>query len=120
MLTFDLGRVALPVHYVISNKSTSKLHNIYTFKNVQLFDSFNLTTLVRLSMKGNIVAGKNNGGYKFGGIAENPSNLTRHYFTCNIIFTKKFVNPPNFTCHIAKFYSIFFPDCVFFCSFKVK
>ena len=41
-------------------------------------------------------------------------------FTCNIIFTKIFVNSPNFTCHIAKFYLIFFPDCVFVCSFKVK
>ena len=40
-------------------------------------------------MTGNIVAGKNNGGYKYGGIAEKPPNLTRHYFTCNIIFTKK-------------------------------
>ena len=77
-------------------------------------------TLVRLIMTGNIVAGKNNGGYKYGGIAEKPPNLTRHYFTCNIIFTKQFVNPPNFTCHIAKFYPIFFPDCVFVCSFKVK
>ena len=66
-------------------------------------------------MTGNIVAGKINGG-----IAEKPPNLTHHYFTCNIIFTKKFVNPPNFTCHIAKFFPIFFPDCVFVCSFKVK
>ena len=52
-------------------------------------------TLVRLFMTGNIVAGKNNGGYKYGGIAEKPPNLTRRYFTCNIIFTKIFVNPPN-------------------------
>ena len=36
-------------------------------------------------------------------MAELPKNLTRHYFTCNIIFTKKFVNSPNFTSHIAKF-----------------
>jgi len=71
-------------------------------------------------MTGNIVAGKNNGGYKFGGIAEKPLNLTCRIFTCNIIFTKKFENPPNFTCHIAKFYSIFFPDCVLVCSFKVN
>ena len=77
-------------------------------------------TLVRLIMTGNIVVGKNNGGYKYGGIGEKPPNLTRHYFTCNIIFTKKFLNPPNFTCHIAKFYPIFFTDCVFVCSFKVK
>ena len=70
------------------------------------------TTLVRLIMTGNIVAGKNNGGYKYGGIAEKPPNLTHHYFTCNIIFTKIFVNPPNFTCHIAKFYPIFFPSTV--------
>ena len=74
-------------------------------------------------MRGNVVAGKNNGGYKYGGykyggykyggIAEKPPNLTRHYFTCNIILT-------NFTCHIAKLNPIFFPDCVFVCSFKVK
>ena len=79
-----------------------------------------LYTLVRLIMTGNIVAGKNNGGYKYGGFAEKPPNLTRHYFTCNIIFAKKIVNPPNFTCHIEKFYPVFFPDCVFVCSFKVK
>ena len=30
-------------------------------------------------MTGNIVAGKNNGGYKYGGIAEKQPNLTRHY-----------------------------------------
>ena len=35
-------------------------------------------TLVRVIMTGNIVAGKNNGGYKCGGIAEKPPNLTRH------------------------------------------
>ena len=46
-------------------------------------------TLVRLIMTGNIVAGKNYGGYKYGGIAEKPPNLTHHYITCNIIFTKK-------------------------------
>ena len=40
-------------------------------------------------MTGNIVAGNNNGGYKYGGITEKPPNLTRHYFTCNIIFKKK-------------------------------
>ena len=59
-------------------------------------------------MTGNIVAGKNYGGYKYGRIAEKSPNLTRHYFTCkcNINFTKKVVNPPNFTCHIAKFGSI--------------
>ena len=77
-----------------------------------------LVTLVRLIMTGNIVAGKNNGGYKYGEIAEKTPNLTRHYFTCNIIFTEKFVNPPNFTCHIAKLYPIFFPDCVFFAVSK--
>ena len=37
-----------------------------------------LTTLVRLIITGYIVAGKNNGGYKYGGIAEKPPNLTRH------------------------------------------
>ena len=58
--------------------------------------------LVSLIMTGIIVAGKNNSGFKYGGIAKKPPNLTRHYFTCNIIFTKKFVNPPKFTCHIAK------------------
>ena len=79
-----------------------------------------LYTLVRLIMTDNIVVGKNNGGYKYGGIAEILPNSTRHYFTCNIIFTKFFVNPPNFACHIAKFYPILFPDCVFVCSFKVK
>ena len=31
-------------------------------------------------MTGNIVAGKNNGGYKYGGIAEKPPNLTGHFF----------------------------------------
>ena len=76
--------------------------------------------LVRLIKTGNIMVGKNNGGYKYGEIAEKPPNLTRHYFTCNIIFTKFFVNQPNFTCHIAKFYPIFFPDCIFVCSFKVR
>ena len=50
-------------------------------------------TLVRLIMTGNIVVGKNNGGYKYGGIAKKPPILNRHYFTCNIIFTKKIVNP---------------------------
>ena len=39
-----------------------------------------LSTLVGLIMTGHIVAGKNNGGYKYGGIAEKPPNLTRHYF----------------------------------------
>ena len=68
-------------------------------------------------MTGNIVAGKINGGLKYGGITEKPPNLTRHYFTCNIIFTKKFVNPPNFTCHIAILHN-FFSDCVFVCSLK--
>ena len=63
-----------------------------------------------LIMTVNIVAGKNNGGYKYGRIAEKPPNLTRHYFTCNIIFTKIFANPPNFNCHIAKFYPILFPS----------
>ena len=33
---------------------------------------------VRLIMTGYIVAGKNNGGYKYDGIAEKPPNLTRH------------------------------------------
>ena len=47
-------------------------------------------TLVRLIMTVNIVAGKNNGGYKFGGIAEKPPNLTRNYFTCNI-FLRNFL-----------------------------
>ena len=81
---------------------------------------FRMVTLVRLIMTGNIVAGQINGGYKYGGFAEKPPNLTGHYFTCNIIFTKKIVNPPNFTCHIAKLYPIFFPGCVFVSSFKVK
>ena len=47
------------------------------------------------------MAGKNNGGYKYGGIAKNRQ-----------IFTKKIVNLPNFTCHIAKSYPIFFPSTV--------
>ena len=34
--------------------------------------------LVRLIMTGYIVAGKNIGGYKYGGIAEKLPNLTRH------------------------------------------
>ena len=69
-----------------------------------LYNHNQTTTLVPLIMTGNIVAGKNNGGYKYGGIAEKPPNLTRHYFTCNIIFTKKFANRPiNLTCHITKF-----------------
>ena len=38
-------------------------------------------TLVRLIMTGNIVAGKNNGGYKYGGIAEKPPNLDDQYIT---------------------------------------
>ena len=77
-------------------------------------------------MTGNIVAGKNNDGYKYGRIAEKPLNLTRHYFTCNIILTKKIVNPPNFTCHIAKFYPYFLSRlriCLQFQSkitFKIK
>ena len=54
------------------------------------------------------MAGKNNGGYKYGEIAEKPPNLTRHYFTCNIISTKKFVSPPNFTCHILQNSTNFF------------
>ena len=32
-------------------------------------------TLVRLFMTGYIVAGKNNGGYKYGGIAEKPPKV---------------------------------------------
>ena len=47
-------------------------------------------------MTGNIVAGKNNGGYKYGGFAEKPPNVTRHYFTCNIIFTKKICKSTEF------------------------
>ena len=81
---------------------------------------FECNTLVRLIMTGNIVTGKNNDGYKYGGIAEKPPNLTRHFFTCNMIFTKKFENPPNFTCYIAKFYPIFFPNRVFVYSFKYQ
>ena len=30
-------------------------------------------------MTGNIVAGKNNGGYNYGGIAEKPPNFTHHF-----------------------------------------
>ena len=41
-----------------------------------LFICLMLTTLVRLIMTGYIVAGKNNDGYKYGGIAEKPPNLT--------------------------------------------
>ena len=37
-----------------------------------------LFTLVRLFMEGNIMAGKNNGGLKYGGISEKPPNLTHH------------------------------------------
>ena len=37
-----------------------------------------IINLVRLIMTGNIVAVKNNGGYKYGGIAEKPPNLTLH------------------------------------------
>jgi len=42
-------------------------------------------------MTGNIVAGKNNGGYKYSGIAEKPPNLTRHFLTCNIIIAHLFL-----------------------------
>ena len=63
--------------------------------------NYRVTTLVRLIMTGNIVAGKNIGGYKYGGIAEKPPNLTRHYFTCNIIFTKN--------CKSTEFY---LPYCI--------
>ena len=59
-------------------------------------------------------------GINMAELPEKTAKLTRHYFTCDIYFTKQFVNTPNFTCHIAKFYPIFFPDCVFFCSFNVK
>ena len=61
-----------------------------------LFDDLHLNTLVRLIMTGNIVAGKNNGGYKYGGFAEKPPDLTRHYFTCYIIFTKKICKSTEF------------------------
>ena len=44
------------------------------------FFPFFSNTLVRLTMTGNIVAGKNNGGYKYGGIAEKLPNLTRHFW----------------------------------------
>ena len=37
-----------------------------------------VTTLVRLIMTDYIVAGINNDGYKYGGIAEKPPNLTRN------------------------------------------
>ena len=73
-----------------------------------------MINFVRLIMTGNIMAGKNNGGYKHAELPKKPPNLTRHFFACNIIFTKKYKNPPNFTCYIAIF------DCVFVCSFKVK
>ena len=43
-----------------------------------------LYTLVRIFMSGNIVVGKNNGGF-----SENPPNLTHHLFTCNVILRKK-------------------------------
>ena len=36
------------------------------------WDALHMQTLVRLIMMGNIVAVKNNGGYKYGGIAEKP------------------------------------------------
>ena len=37
-----------------------------------------MNTFVHLIMTGYIVVGKNNGGYKYGVIAEKPPNLTRH------------------------------------------
>ena len=40
------------------------------------------TTLVRLIMMGYIVAGKNNGEYKYGGIAEKPPTKIVYYLTC--------------------------------------
>ena len=48
------------------------------------------TTLVRLIMTGYIVAGKNNGGYKYGGIAEKPPNLTRHNTRTKVITKQQF------------------------------
>ena len=74
---FDVQGSSLPKNYRF----------LYTVLKGKL-SSFSLHTLVRLIMTGNIVAGKNNGGYKYGGFAEKPPNLTRHFFTCNIIFTK--------------------------------
>ena len=95
-----------------------RLSTLFYSSEVIVFTLF--VTLVCLIVTGNIVAGINNGGYKYGGIDEKPPNLTHHFFTCYLIFTKKFENPPNFTYHNAKFYPIFFPDCIFVCSFKVK
>ena len=71
-------------------------------------------------MAGNIVVGKNNGGF-----SENPPNLTHHLFTCNVILRKKKGKSTEFTSHIAKFYTIFLPDCVLFLfqskrAFKIK
>ena len=41
---------------------------------------YNSRTLVRFIMTGNIVAGKNNGGYKYGGIAEKPAKFSPPLF----------------------------------------
>ena len=42
------------------------------------FQTWKMTTLVRKIVTGYIVAGKKNGGYRYGGIAEKPPNLTHH------------------------------------------
>ena len=40
--------------------------------------SYTLSELQKLTRRGFIMVGKNNGGLKYGGIAEKPPNLTRH------------------------------------------
>ena len=50
--------------------------NIYYIYMLNIMHKEKIYTFVRLIMTGNIVAGKNNGGYKYGGTAEKPPNLT--------------------------------------------
>ena len=65
-------------------------------------------------MAGNIVVGKNNGGF-----SENPPNLTHHLFTCNVILRKKKENPPNSPVILQSSTQFFFQTAFCFC-FKVK
>ena len=75
-------------------------------------------TLVRLIVTGNIVAGKNNGGYKYGGFGEKPPNLTRHYFTSYLLynFHEKFCKSTEFYLPYCKilYHSQFEPNYLIF------
>ena len=76
------GNITFQVSHLSLSFPDSNRDRILQWKIVNIIKAEIGYTLVRVIITGNIVAGKNNGGYKYGGIVEKPPNLTRHCFTC--------------------------------------